>query len=226
MSILVVCHGCKKSFQVSEKFAGKTGPCPKCKATIKIPEKAEEVKVHGGEDFATGGRTTSGQLALKPIARKKVKADAKTIGIIAGATVGVIVLALVFRIVPIDHYVVGTLGLLLLSPLLTLAAYTFLYDDESEPYRGRVLYIRVAACAAVYALLWAVFVYVRGSVAEEGTIDLPYWIVIVPSFVLPGAAAAYLSLDLEPSNAFFHYAFYLVITSLLAAIAGMGWAWS
>jgi hypothetical protein len=38
MPILVTCPGCKAQFNVSEKFAGKQGPCPKCKAVITIPK--------------------------------------------------------------------------------------------------------------------------------------------------------------------------------------------
>ena len=56
MSIVVVCPGCRKSFKVSDKFAGKSGPCPNCKRTLQVPTKAEEVKVHAPEAFAGGGK--------------------------------------------------------------------------------------------------------------------------------------------------------------------------
>ena len=54
MAILVVCQGCRARFQVSDQFAGKSGPCPKCKAVIKIPTKSEEVTVHGGKTLPAG----------------------------------------------------------------------------------------------------------------------------------------------------------------------------
>ena len=73
MSILVVCPGCRKSFKVSDRFAGKSGPCPSCKATIQVPTKSEEVKVHAPTAFADGGRSTTGQLLTKPIARKETR---------------------------------------------------------------------------------------------------------------------------------------------------------
>ena len=31
--------------------------------------------------------------------------------------------------------------------------------------------------------------------------------------------------DIEPSSGFFHYAFYLLATTLLGWIAGLGWVW-
>jgi hypothetical protein len=38
MPIAVSCPTCKASFKVSDQFAGKQGPCPKCKTPIKIPK--------------------------------------------------------------------------------------------------------------------------------------------------------------------------------------------
>ena len=73
MSIIVVCPACRKSFKVSEKFAGQTGPCPNCKKPLRVPTKEEEVKVHAPEEFAGGGKTTSGKLVTKPIARVDTK---------------------------------------------------------------------------------------------------------------------------------------------------------
>ena len=50
MAINVVCPGCRSRFAVSEKFAGKTGPCPKCKQPIVIPTPAaKDVVVHEPE---------------------------------------------------------------------------------------------------------------------------------------------------------------------------------
>ena len=65
MAILVVCPGCKKSFNVDDKFAGKTGPCPNCKTKITIPEKKAEVKIHAPDEFAGGGKGVTGKLAAE-----------------------------------------------------------------------------------------------------------------------------------------------------------------
>ena len=76
MAILVVCPTCKSRFQVSEKFAGKQGPCPKCKAVITIPRVEDEVKIHAPEEYAGGGsvaaKDASGRAVLKPISRQKM----------------------------------------------------------------------------------------------------------------------------------------------------------
>src|SRR6187401_2984774 len=46
MAIDVTCASCKTRFQVSDKFAGKQGPCPKCKKIITVPTKKDEVVIH------------------------------------------------------------------------------------------------------------------------------------------------------------------------------------
>ena len=85
MSIIVVCPGCLKSFKVSDKFAGKSGPCPNCKRTLQVPAKEQEVKVHAPEAFAGGGKSTSGKLVTKPIARVNAKLHPVTTTLVAAA---------------------------------------------------------------------------------------------------------------------------------------------
>ena len=152
MAILVVCPGCKKSFNVDDKFAGKTGPCPKCKTKITIPEKTAEVKIHTPDEFSGGGKGVTGKLLLKPIARQETRIKPVMAAVIGGAVAAAIAWALVVRFVAPEagmlRYLLSGIGLLLVSPPLAVAAYTFLRDDELEAYRGKQLYIRAAVCAA------------------------------------------------------------------------------
>jgi hypothetical protein len=224
MSIFVVCPGCRKSFHVSDKFAGKTGPCPKCKAVIQVPEKAEEVKVHAPTQFAGGGRSTTGKLVTKPIARQSAKFQPAVAAIIAAAVLIVFALTLaggkagLFR----GNLVACGLGLLLVSPPLVVAAYTFLRDEELEPYRGVLLYVRSAICGLVYALLWGGFGYLISR--QVLTTELWTWALTVPFFLI-GGLAALATLDLDFGSGLFHYAFYLLVTIVLRWAAGLGWIW-
>ncbi len=71
MAISIICPGCHSRFQVNDKFAGKQGPCPKCKTLINIPKAGEEVKIHAPADFAgTAAKDQSGRPVFKPIARQ------------------------------------------------------------------------------------------------------------------------------------------------------------
>lgn len=230
MPIHVVCPGCRNAFNVSDKFAGQTGACPSCKGKITVPKKSEEVKVHGGEQFATGGRSTTGQLLLKPISRRVTRLDTKRALIIGGAVVGTLLATLIGRWTgvfgddgPLQGFLFCGLGLLIISPPLTLAAYTFLRDDEMEPFPTKELYIRCGICAAVYVVLWGAFAYVAAQGLLSG--EAITWLVAAPPFFILGTLAANVALELEYGNAFFHYSFYLLVTLVLRWLAGLTWVW-
>ena len=224
MSIIVVCPGCRKSFSVSDKFAGKSGPCPKCKRTLRVPEKSEEVQVHAPTEFAGGGRSRSGKLVTKPVARAYAKfKPVTTVSIVAG-TLAVLVIAWVAgRTGAFENILVTTIGLLAISTPLVVAAYGVLHDDELEPYAGKALYIRSALCGLAYAVLWGVFTLLVSRGVITG--DLWNWLFVAPPFLMVGGMFALATLDLEFGDAMFHYAFYLLATIILRWAAGMPWVW-
>src|SRR5262245_54068272 len=230
MAIDVTCASCKTRFQVSEKFAGKSGPCPKCKAIIKIPEKKDEVVIHGGEDF--GPKTATGAPVFKPIARTEVKLQAPQIVAIVGAVLVVLIAALVMRITFKDGTVpplITILGSILLGPPLAFAGYTFLRDDELEPYRGTEVILRSLACglafAAIWGAYWLVFAYWYDWKVPAGEPNWQIMAVVVPVMVAIGAFASQASFELEITTGALHYAMYLISTVLLRFIMGMDPKW-
>lgn len=225
MSIPVVCPGCRKRYQVSEKFAGNTGPCPNCKYLIKVPDKSGEVKILTPEQFEKGGRSSTGKLVLKPIPREENKFDPLLAAGVACATGTIFAAAWLGGKVGLfkDNIFTAILGLVLISPQLALAAYTFLYDEELEPYRGKSLFIRSALCGLLYALLWGVFAYVS-DIPLSG--EVWNWLFIAPPFFAAGAMVAVTTLDLEYGTGFFHYSFYIFTIIILRWTAGMDWIWN
>ncbi|HVX11459.1 MAG TPA: hypothetical protein VHC22_09780 [Pirellulales bacterium] len=241
MPILVVCPSCKTSFKVSDQFAGKQGPCPKCKTPIKIPKpeptpaasaksdgktdpkKAApppvEVKIH--EPDAVGPKTSTGRPVVKPILRKETKVQAVPIVIIAGATLLAFAAAWLLR-KPLGQQVgLRAVGLLFLSPPLVFGGYWFLQNDELEPYRGRSLLLRSLLCAGVYAALWGGYLLLPADAAGAAW----NWIYLAPPFFLIGAGAAFATLDLEVESAFFHYCFYVLVTLALGFVAHLHMPW-
>ncbi len=219
MSILVVCSSCRTRFQVDEKFAGRSGPCPKCKTVIKIPTKKSEVTIHGGEDFSTGGRDAAGQLVLKPISRKEARLDPVTAVAVGGGALVVLFITWMAGQAVQQYLAVRLVGLLLIAPPLVVGAYSFLRDDELEPYRGRDLYLRTAICTLVYVGLWGVFAYVVGRGAISG--ELWSWFFVAPPFFVIGALAALACLDLDFSSGALHYTFFVLVSLLLGWVAGL-----
>ena len=188
-----------------------------------------EVKVHDPGDFSRGGRTASGKLALKPIARKQIKFQPVAAAIVAGASLAIILAAWVGGKIGLLNlngwrgYAAVTLALAIISPALVVAAYSFLRDDELEPYRGKSLYLRAALCALGYIVLWGVFGYVTGCFPME---ELWSWAFVAPPFFVVGSLGAYGALDLEFGGSFLLYSFYVLITIFLRWVAGMGWVWN
>jgi hypothetical protein len=224
MSILVVCQACKTRFQVSEKFAGKQGPCPKCKAVITIPKLDEQVKIHEPEAFAGPGgvaaKDASGRSVLKPLAREKTRFQPVILVAAAAGTLVAIIVAFLLRGQDPSIWILGA-GALLLAPPIVLAGYTALRDAESEPYRGRALWLRAGVVALVYAGLWGIAALFSTLVFADATPEL--WQLIPPTaiMIVAGTIAAMATLDLEPINSFFHYAFYLAVTVLLRVTIGL-----
>lgn len=103
MPIQVTCPGCKTLLKVSEKFAGKQGPCPKCKALISIPKLTPEqaaaaaappkpqaeVKIHGPETPAQPGKTSTGAKSIKPLTRTDARLTPKLLIVTLIAVVGI-----------------------------------------------------------------------------------------------------------------------------------------
>lgn len=217
MPINVVCPGCKKRFEVSDKYAGQQGPCPKCKTQITIPTKEEEVVIHAPE--GAGTKDSKGRSTVQPILREETRFSvAMAIG------VGVAILASIVAAVILRSYdgqvpfLFRALGVILLAPPLVLGGYTFLRDSELEAYRGKELAIRVATCSAVYAAIWGIYVWVQW-VLELDQMEIWQMAVVAILAIAAGGFAAFASFDLDFLVGTIHYGLYLIVTVMLGYMA-------
>jgi hypothetical protein len=157
MPIAVLCPSCKARFSVSEKFAGKSGPCPKCKAKITIPAVAvPEIKIAEPEPFAASGKNAKGIAVGKPLTRQETKVAPTTWAMIVVGSLLVLILAVVLRGMA-NKVPAIIVGLLVISPPLAVGGYSVLREEELEGYEGRPLWIRAALCGLVYAALWGLY---------------------------------------------------------------------
>jgi hypothetical protein len=221
MAIQVTCPGCHKRFSVSDKFAGQKGPCPSCKTVIQIPSKSEEVIVHAPEEF--GPKDAAGRPVLKPIARSEARLSVAVSVLIGTLLVGLVAGAIWLRATyggEVPHWILGA-GAALLGPPLAFAGYTFLRNDELEPYRGRGVLLRALICGLVYAGLWGVYFGAIYFVFENERLELFQLLFIVPVLMAIGAGTAYVSFDVDFGTGVIHYAFYLLVTVLLRLLMKM-----
>jgi len=225
MPIQVTCPKCFKRFQVSDKFAGKKGPCPSCKNTITVPDKDEQVVVHEQPDDAPKDR--SGQSVLKPIKRTETKVTRKGLIATITAIVGVFAVALFFRL---SGGEAGTplwaqiLGLIILAPPLVWAGYSFTYDQELEPYRGAELRNRVLLASALLALVWMVYAFVPAYLLDlDHAAEMSYTTFGIFFCIMLGIGSviAVATFELEVFGGVLLAGLYLLSVVLLAIVSGV-----
>lgn len=220
MAINVTCPGCHKRFTVSDKFAGQKGPCPSCKTVIQIPAKSDEVVVHAPEQF--GPKDSAGRAVLKPIFRQETRFSVVTAVAIGVSIITVLVVALLLRSYEgqVPTWILG-LGAVLLGPPLAYAGYSFLRDDELEPFPRNALLLRSLICGLLYAGIWGLYAAGVQFFNDGEPLEIFQLAFASVAMALLGAGAAFVSYDFEFGTGIIHYALYLVVTVLLRLIMGM-----
>lgn len=220
MSIRVTCPSCHTRFNVSEKFAGKEGPCPKCKKTIRVPDASQEVKVHERE---VGPKDSKGRAILKPIARQETKVSSVQMTIIIAGIVSFLVLALVMRLMILPEEFpqwLLMLSALVIAPAAAYAAYTFLRNQELGTIPRDELIKRVAVCSVIYALLW--FAMPLAKFAFNDQYEMGSWMIALGAMLGIGGVTGMFSMDFDYLFGLLHYGLYLVICLVGRVIAGVG----
>lgn len=224
MPIQVTCPSCLKRFQVSEKFAGQTGPCPACKKPITIP-KSDDVVIHAPDD-ALGPKDAKGRPVLKTVRSSDAVFNPMVAGIVGVVVVVLIGAAVVLRGDPqtASSLPVLAIGAVLLGPLVAWAGYTFLRELELEPYSGTTLLLRCLGCGVGFAAGWLVFWILAAQLGGSWTLGEmnPLQLVFVTAVSVGIAAfAAFVALDLDPTNAAIHAAMYFGCAVLLRLAMGL-----
>lgn len=224
MAINVICPGCHARFTVADEHAGKEGPCPKCKQTITIPKLEDQVVIHAPTDDSP--KDAQGRSVLKTVK----KTDAGFNPLIATGVAVTVLMTLVVAFLlrgqeMANSYEVLVTGAVLLGPLVAWAGYSFLRDQELEPYSGSSLWIRATACGFVYAAAWFIYMLIASQIAETGWQEngLEIWQMLFAGAVAFGIGTfvGIVSLDLEPVMASLLCAMYFIITVLLRFVMAL-----
>ncbi len=220
MSIRVTCPGCHTRFNVSDQFAGKEGPCPKCKKKIKIPDGNEEVVIHAPEH---GPTDTQGRPVLKPITREETKLSQVHIALITVSVIGFFALALVMRIMVEDKSDFPQwllwVAAIVIGPPLAYGSYTLLRDQELGSFLGRELWTRVGICGLVYAALWLAMPLSEYAFAGY---EFASWATALGGMIGVGGAVAMLLLDFDYLIGLVHASLYFGVCLLGRLIVGIG----
>lgn len=222
MAIRVTCPGCHTRFNVSDKFAGKEGPCPKCKKRIKVPAKNEEVVIATPD---VGPKDSKGRSIVKPIKRAETQVSNVQWTIIGVCIVGFLLVSLMLRIMTGGDVEAVPIWLLaaasfLIAPPIVYVAYLMLRDTDLGTFDTAGLRNRVLICSAVYAALWLAMPL--GYYAFDNEWELGSWLTATIPMLGIGAAAGMMVFDLEYLLGLVHYGLYLGVCLLGRWIAGIG----
>lgn len=223
MSIRVTCPSCHTRFNVSEKFAGKEGPCPKCKGMIRIPALSEEVIIHAPAD--AGPKDSKGQSIIKPIRRKDTVLSGVQIALIVCSIVAFLLVALILRFVLSEDVANFPHWLLIAAPIimappLAYVGYHLLRNQEMGVISSSELGVRVAIGSAIYALLWLAFPLAYYAFNNE--YGLATYLTAIPAMLAIGGVAGMYCFDLEYMMGLVHYGMYFVVCLVGRWIAGLG----
>lgn len=227
MSITVTCPGCHKKFVVSEKFAGKSGPCKYCKTVIHIPKDVpapEKVVIHGGESFSSGGKNSQGKLVLKPLERSEKKFNRVRAIII---TVGILVVLLAtffMRSLLSEYWFVAAAGLCIITPLIVGGLYPLVKKDEMlESINGFDFYWRTGVISLVYIGMWGALSYLKWIGVLTPQSQAVSWAICVIPLIAFGIFMCMCFYELEWGNAAFHTLAFVFVTLFLRYLAGIAW---
>ena len=224
MSIRVTCTKCHTRFNVSEKFAGKEGPCPKCKTKIRVPMPAEEIRIEAPK--TKGPTDTKGRAIVDPILRKDTVLSSVQIVMLVAGLVGFLALAFGMRFAelkPEDTIWWSLLGLggLLLAIPLNFVSYHIIRDNDLEPFSGFELWKRIAICGAVFAITWISLP--AAAYAFNGQYFIGSWALASVAMFAAGTVASMGSFEFEWFLGAVHYGLYFAVAIIGRGLAGLAW---
>ncbi len=158
MSIHVICPGCMTQFEVSDRFAGRKGPCPKCGHMIEIPK--ANVTIVSPDELVVGGKKVQNPDLIRPIEQKTYSFTGRAILVNLAVLTAVLAVALVFHFV---HFLplavpVGILLVLTVAyPLMKYGYMTFRDPNDLEIFLGGQLGKKSILGAAILMAIWIVY---------------------------------------------------------------------
>ena len=234
MAIRVTCSGCLTRFDVSERFAGQEGPCPKCKKVIQIPAASEQVVIHAPENF--GPKDRSGKATLKPIFRQEAKITPLLMTIVGAVLVALLFAAILMRFVmsssdadgstvlpgaseSIVVQIVVALGAVAVAIPFVFGGYSVFRDVDQGAFTGSELWVRTAICGLLYAVSWATMWLAAYMFTGY---DLGTWLTGTLLMFLAGGVFFMYSFEFDYLIGVAHYGVYFAACLFLRWVAGLG----
>ena len=203
------------SFEVSDRFAGQKGPCPKCGHIIEIPK--ENLVVHAPEDMRTTGKAPRNIAEMRPVLRSRFVFSTRQVvlGILGVVLVLAAAMGLSYLQMGTAKLAAGGIGLFLVTFPLVSFSYMMLRDDEDlEIFLGNELYRRSFLVTLGFLATWLVLELFLKFMNP----GMFCWIYVFPMAVL-GAFVAMIVFDTSFNKGMVLYLFIAICVIALRGIA-------
>lgn len=210
-------------FEVSDRFAGKKGPCPKCGHIIEIPK--ENVVIQNPDEMMVGGKKVKNPDYIRPIEQKTFSFTGRAILVNLVTIAVVLLIATVFHFIhciPIAIPVGILLSLAVAFPLLKYGYMTFRDPNDLEIFLGGTLGKKSAIGAVGFVVFWLLFEILLLYMNQGGFA----WVYLIPVAFLMAFIPIVL-FDLKFTDALAIAAVFALAAVLLRGImfADNGWIW-
>lgn len=229
MAIDVICSGCLKQFQVSDQFAGRSGPCPKCKTIISIPKLEDQLVI---EEPTHRPGSPGAHTKINGIRRRRGFFQRFEIITLCSLFASAGIVAIVIRILQTDPIsrldsTTGTLfvlGLILLSLGSSALGYGVLKDSEIKAFARRTTIFRSIMTATVYCIIAAGFIGTTLLFSHEDPRNLILAVVAIACFSI-ASFAPMAFFEMELMQGALHVAIMICMTSLFCLLANNYHQW-
>lgn len=229
MAIDVICSGCLKQFQVSDQYAGRSGPCPGCKTIISIPKLEDQLVI---EEPKHKPGSSGAHTKIDGIRRRAgffQRLEVITLCSIFGAAA---VLALVIRILQTDpvtrlNLTTGILfgiSLILLSLGSSALGYGVLKDVEIEAFSRRSTIFRSIITSIFYCLIASGFIASTLFFTQDDPRTLILAVIGIACFSI-ASFAPMVFFEMELMQGALHVSIMICLTSLFCLLANNYHQW-
>jgi len=229
MAIDIICSGCFKRFQVSDQFAGRSGPCPGCETIIAIPKLEDQIVIEEPEDKpGSPGPHTK----IRGIVRRAGFFRRFEVISICSLFAVAAMFAIAIRILqtdPVTHLNLTTgilfgLGLMLLSLGSSALGYGVLKDSEIESFDRRNIIIRSIITAVIYFLIASGFITCTLLFTQDDPRTLILAVVGIACFSI-ASFAPMVFYEMEFMQGALHVSIMICMTSLFCLLANNYHQW-
>ena len=203
------------------EIRGKARTVPQVQGPIRFPPLQRKYKSTLRTPSLSGGKTSTGEVSLKPIARKETRLPLIPTVIAVCGVLTVLAIAGVAGKVFQDIVALRGIALYLVSVPITIAGYAFLSTTSSNR-------IGENGCGAPrpvglgFTALWVAYWFIPVDLRTTGW----SWFFIAPVLLSIGGGIAWACYDLDFGNGFMLCCFYAALTIVLGWLAGLEMPWS